>query len=89
MVRLIKKGLYIFYKLMDKVEKFKELKKKKVIKIWFCFFMIYFDMVGEMIVVYNGKIFVFVFVIENMVGYKLGEFLFIWIFKGYIGNCKK
>lgn len=89
MVRLIKKGFYVFYKLLDKVVKVKELKKKMVIKIWFCFLMIIFDMVGEIIVVYNGKIFIFVFVMENMVGYKLGEFFLICNFRGYFGNCKK
>ncbi len=89
MARSIKKGPYIFHKLMDKVEKSKESKKKKVIKTWSRSSMIYPEMVGETIAVHNGKTFVPVFVTENMVGHKLGEFSPTRTFKGYTGNRKK
>ncbi|KGE87443.1 30S ribosomal protein S19 [Phaeodactylibacter xiamenensis] len=89
MARSIKKGPYIFHKLMDKVEKSKESKKKKVIKTWSRSSMIYPDMVGETIAVHNGKTFVPVFVTENMVGHKLGEFSPTRTFKGHTGNRKK
>jgi len=89
MARSIKKGPYIFHKLMDKVEKSKESKKKTVIKTWSRASMIYPDMVGETIAVHNGKTFVPVFVTENMVGHKLGEFSPTRTFKGHTGNRKK
>jgi small subunit ribosomal protein S19 len=89
MARSIKKGPYIFHKLMDKVEKSKESKKKKVIKTWSRSSMIYPDMVGETIAVHNGKTFVPVFVTETMVGPKLGEFSPTRTFKGHTGNRKK
>jgi small subunit ribosomal protein S19 len=74
---------------MDKVEKSKESKKKTVIKTWSRASMIYPDMVGETIAVHNGKTFVPVFVTENMVGHKLGEFSPTRTFKGHTGNRKK
>lgn len=89
MARSIKKGPYIFHKLMDKVEKSKESKKKTVIKTWSRASMIYPEMVGETIAVHNGKTFVPVFVTENMVGHKLGEFSPTRTFKGHTGNRKK
>jgi len=89
MARSIKKGPYIFHKLMDKVEKSKESKKKTVIKTWSRSSMIYPEMVGETIAVHNGKTFVPVFVTENMVGHKLGEFSPTRTFKGHTGNRKK
>lgn len=89
MARSIKKGPYIFHKLVDKVQKSKESKKKTVIKTWSRASMIYPDMVGETIAVHNGKTFVPVFVTENMVGHKLGEFSPTRTFKGHTGNRKK
>jgi len=89
MARSIKKGPYIFHKLMDKVEKSKESKKKKVIKTWSRSSMIYPEMVGETIAVHNGKTFVPVFVTENMAGHKLGEFSPTRTLKGHTGNRKK
>lgn len=89
MARSIKKGPYIFHKLVNKVEKSKESKKKTVIKTWSRSSMIYPEMVGETIAVHNGKTFVPVFVTENMVGHKLGEFSPTRTFKGHIGNRRK
>ena len=89
MARSIKKGPYVFYKLMDKVMKAKESKKKVVIKTWSRSSMIIPDMVGETIAVHNGKTFVPVFVTENMVGHKLGEFSPTRNFRGHAGNRKK
>jgi small subunit ribosomal protein S19 len=76
MPRSIKKGPYIFYKLLEKVMKSKEAggTRKQVIKTWSRASMIIPDMIGETIAVHNGKTFVPVFVTENMVGHKLGEF---------------
>jgi len=89
MARSIKKGPYVFHKLIDKVLKSKESNRKSVIKTWSRASMIVPDMVGETIAVHNGKTFVPVFVTENMVGHKLGEFAPTRNFRGHAGNRKK
>ena len=76
-------------KLLDKVVKAKESNKKVVIKTWSRSSMIIPDMVGETIAVHNGKTFIPVFVTENMVGHKLGEFSPTRNFRGHSGNRKK
>lgn len=86
MARSIRKGPYVFHKLLKKVEKAKESNKKTVIKTWSRSSMIFPDMVGETIAVHNGKIHVPVYVTENMVGHKLGEFAPTRTFKGHSGN---
>lgn len=88
MARSIKKGPYVFHKLMEKVVKSKESSKKAVIKTWSRASMIIPDMVGETIAVHNGKTFVPVYITENMVGHKLGEFSPTRTFKGHSGNRK-
>jgi len=88
MARSIKKGPYVSYKLLERVHKAKEGKKKSVIKTWSRASMIIPDMVGETIAVHNGKTFVPVFITENMVGHKLGEFSPTRTFKGHSGNRK-
>jgi small subunit ribosomal protein S19 len=89
MPRSIKKGPYVFHKLLEKVAKSKESNRKQVIKTWSRASMIIPDMVGETIAVHNGKTFVPVFVTENMVGHKLGEFAPTRNFRGHGGNRKK
>ena len=78
----------MFHKLIKKVEESKASNKKKVIKTWSRSSMIIPDMVGETIAVHNGKIHVPVYVTENMVGHKLGEFSPTRSFKGHSGNRK-
>jgi small subunit ribosomal protein S19 len=73
---------------MEKVAKSKESSKKGVIKTWSRASMIIPDMVGETIAVHNGKTFVPVYVTENMVGHKLGEFSPTRTYKGHSGNRK-
>ena len=89
MARSIKKGPYVFHKLLERVQKAKESNKKSVIKTWSRASMIVPDMVGETIAVHNGTTFIPVFVTENMVGHKLGEFAPTRTFKGHSGNRKK
>lgn len=89
MARSLKKGPYIHHKLLKKIEKAKQSKKKQVIKTWSRASMIIPDMVGETIGVHNGKNFVPVYVTENMVGHKLGEFAPTRTFRGHSGNRKK
>lgn len=86
MARSVKKGPYVFHKLLVKVSKAKESKKKQVIKTWSRSSMIVPIMVGETIAVHNGKTFVPVYVTENMVGHKLGEFALTRTYKGHSGN---
>ncbi len=89
MARSIKKGPYVFHKLMQKVEKSKESQRKSVIKTWSRASMIVPDMVGLTIAVHNGKTFVPVFITENMVGHKLGEFSPTRQFRGHAGTRKR
>lgn len=88
MARSLKKGPYIYHKLLKKVLKAKDSKKKSVIKTWSRSSMIIPLMVGETIAVHNGKTFVPVFVTENMVGHKLGEFSPTRTYRGHSGNRK-
>lgn len=74
MPRSIKKGPFCCPKLIKKVEKMSTEKNKKAIKTWSRASMILPDFVGHTFAVHNGKEFVNVFVSENMVGHKLGEF---------------
>lgn len=86
MARSIKKGPYVFHKLMKKVEEARATNRKTVIKTWSRTSMIIPDMVGQTIAVHNGKTFVPVFITENMVGHKLGEFAPTRVFRGHSGN---
>lgn len=88
MPRSLKKGPYIHHALLEKVAKAKQNTRKQVIKTWSRSSMIIPDMVGETIAVHNGKTFVPVFVTENMVGHKLGEFSPTRSFRGHAGNRK-
>ena len=88
MARSIKKGPYVFHKLLRKVARAKDSSKKTMIKTWSRASMIIPDMVGETIAVHNGKTFVPVYVTENMVGHKLGEFAPTRTFRGHSGNRK-
>ena len=74
MARSIKKGPYVDHNLAGKVEKLNESGKKTVVKTWSRRSTIFPDMVGHTFAVHNGNKFIPVFVTENMVGHKLGEF---------------
>ena len=89
MARSIKKGPFIHYKLQRKLEANIASGKSSVIKTWSRASMISPEMVGQTIAVHNGKQFVPVFVTENMVGHKLGEFSPTRNFRGHGGNKKK
>ncbi|MBK9107672.1 MAG: 30S ribosomal protein S19 [Saprospiraceae bacterium] len=86
MTRSIKKGPFVHHKLMEKVHKSKEGGKKTVIKTWSRASVIIPDMVGETIAVHNGKTFIPVYITENMVGHKLGEFSPTRTFRTHSGN---
>ena len=74
MARSIKKGPFIDASLLCKVERVKASGKREVIKTWSRRSMVIPDFVGLTIAVHNGKRFISVFINENMVGHKLGEF---------------
>ena len=74
MSRSLKKGPFIEPKLLEKIQVMNEGKKKKVIKTWSRQSMISPDFVGHTVAVHNGNKFIPVFIYENMVGHKLGEF---------------
>ena len=88
MARSLKKGPYIHYKLQRKIDTMNESGKKSVIKTWSRASMISPDFVGKTIAVHNGRNFIPVFVTENMVGHKLGEFSPTRTFRGHGGNRK-
>ena len=89
MSRSLKKGPYIDYKLEKKVLDVISTNKKVVIKTWSRASMISPDFVGQTIAVHNGNKFIPVYVTENMVGHKLGEFSPTRIFRGHSGSKDK
>jgi small subunit ribosomal protein S19 len=88
MGRSIKKGPYIDYRLSNKVDVMNESGKKSVIKTWSRRSTISPDFVGHTFAVHNGNKFIPVFVTENMVGHKMGEFSPTRIFKGHTAAKK-
>ena len=83
MARSLKKGPFVDVKLNKKVEAINESKKKTVIKTWSRRSMITPDFVGHTFAVHNGNKFIPVYVTENMVGHKLGEFAPTRTFKSH------
>lgn len=88
MPRSIKKGPYVSEKLLKKVADLNKSKKKQVLKTWSRRSTITPDFVGHTFAVHNGNKFIPVFVSENMVGHKLGEFSPTRIFRGHADKRK-
>ena len=86
MPRSLKKGPYIEPKLMLKVQSAQEARSNRVIKTWSRRSTIIPEMVGITLAVHNGKKFIPVFVTENMVGHKLGEFSPTRTYYGHAGD---
>ncbi len=86
MPRSIKKGPYLDLRLLEKIEMMNSRGDKKVIKTWARSSTIPPDFVGHTIAVHNGNKFVPVYVSENMVGHKLGEFAPTRLFRGHGGK---
>jgi small subunit ribosomal protein S19 len=89
MSRSVKKGPYVFYKLLKKVQANVDSGKKAVIKTWSRACTIIPDFVGQTFAIHNGKQFIPVYITENMVGHKLGEFALTRTYRGHSGNKKK
>jgi len=89
MSRSLKKGPYIDFKLEKKVDKLNSSNKKEVVKTWARRSTIPPSFVGHTFAVHNGNKFIPVYVSENMVGHKLGEFAPTRIFRLHSGDRKK
>ncbi len=83
MPRSISKGPFVDDHLLKKVEKMNEIRDRKLIKTWSRRSTIIPEMIGHTFAVHNGKKFIPVYVTENMVGHKLGEFAPTRFFKGH------
>lgn len=88
MARSLKKGPYVQEALQSKVEKMNQAGEKKVIKTWSRASMIVPDMLGHTIAVHNGKTHVPVYLTEQMVGHRLGEFAPTRSYRGHAGQDK-
>ncbi len=89
MSRSLKKGPYINPKLLKKIEKLDAEKKKVVIRTWSRASTIFPQMVGHTIAVHDGRRHVPIYVTENMVGHKLGEFAPTRTYRGHLVEKKK
>ena len=89
MARSIKKGPFVDGSLLKRVEELIKGNQKKVVKTWSRRSTILPEFVGHTFAVHNGRKFIPVFVTENMVGHKLGEFAATRTFKGHSGIDKK
>ena len=89
MPRSLKKGPFIDFKLERKISKLNDRGDKKVVKTWARRSMITPDYVGHTLAIHNGNKFIPVYVSENMVGHKLGEFAPTRTFRGHAGSKDK
>jgi small subunit ribosomal protein S19 len=89
MSRSLKKGPFVDVPLLEKVEIMNRGGDKKVIKTWSRRSTVVSEMVGHTIAVHNGKKFILVYITENMVGQKLGEFAPTRMFKGHTTKAEK
>lgn len=89
MARSIKKGPYVDEKLSKKIDSLNQSNSKKVIKTWARRSTIPPEFVGHTIAVHNGNKFIPVFVTENMVGHKLGEFALTRTYRGHADKGRK
>ena len=85
MGRSVKKGPYVEERLLARINKMNDANEKKVVKTWSRSSSIFPEMVGHTIAVYDGRKHVPVFISEDMVGHKLGEFAPTRTFRGHAG----
>jgi small subunit ribosomal protein S19 len=89
MSRSLKKGPFISPRLLEKIEKMNAAQDKKVIRTWSRASVIFPQMVGHTIAVHDGRRHVPIFITENMVGHRLGEFAPTRTFRGHFAREKK
>ena len=86
MARSVKKGAYVHESLTKRVQSMNSRNEKRVVKTWSRASTVIPDFVGHTFAVHNGNKFIPVYVTENMVGHKLGEFAPTRLFRGHTGN---
>ena len=84
MARSLKKGPFVDKSLMNKIKKLNEANKKEVVKTWSRRSTIFPDFIGHTIAVHNGREFIPVYITEEMVGHKLGEFALTQIGRAHV-----
>ena len=89
MSRSLKKGPFIDPKLLKKVEDLNSARKRQVIRTWSRSSTIFPQMVGHTIAVYDGRRHIPIYITENMVGHKLGEFAPTRTFRGHVAKSEK
>lgn len=89
MPRSVKKGPFITLSLLDKIENLNKSNQKRVIKTWARRCTITPDFVGHTLAVHNGNKFIPVFITENMVGHKLGEFAPTRTYRGHMNKSER
>lgn len=89
MTRSLKKGPFVFHKLLKKVESMNSTGERRVIRTWSRASTIFPQMVGHTIAVHDGRRHVPIYITENMVGHRLGEFVPTRYFRGHIIKEKK
>lgn len=89
MGRSVKKGPYVDPKLFKKVEDMNHVNSKKAVKTWSRRSTVFPEMIGHTLMVHNGKTFIPVYVTENMIGHKLGEFSPTRTYRGHTSRDDK
>jgi small subunit ribosomal protein S19 len=89
MGRSVAKGPFVDYHVMDKLVAMNERNEKKVVRTWSRRSTILPEFIGHTVAVHNGRKFIPVYVTENMVGHKLGEFSPTRVFKGHVAKSEK
>ena len=89
MPRSLKKGPYVDPKLMRKIDRLNETKGRQVVRTWSRASTIFPQMVGHTIAVYDGRRHIPIYITENMVGHKLGEFAPTRTFRGHISRAER
>ena len=86
MARSLKKGPYVDVRLQKRVEELNRTREKRVLRTWSRRSMVVPDFVGHTIAIHNGSKFVPIYITENMVGHKLGEFALTRTFRGHASD---
>ncbi len=89
MARSLKKGPYVHESLLKKIEEMNRKNDRKILRTWSRRSTVVPEFVGHTLAVHNGKKFIPVFITENMVGHKLGEFSPTRMFRSHGGKTKK
>jgi small subunit ribosomal protein S19 len=89
MSRSLKKGPFVSVKLLAKIEKMNDAKSRQVVRTWSRASTIFPQMVGHTIAVYDGRRHIPIYITENMVGHKLGEFAPTRTYRGHVARSEK